>query len=123
MVRRRWPACGRHDPARGLAAHGLPLAGHSRRGRARQEQQLGTFARSRAMTIAPAVSFEFFPPREETGWRQLWETIGKLAPLRPAFVSVTYGAGGTTRERTDGIVRRLRTETPLEPAAHITCVG
>jgi methylenetetrahydrofolate reductase (NADPH) len=69
------------------------------------------------------VSFEFFPPRDDAGWAQLWATIEKLAPLGPAFVSVTYGAGGTTRERTDRIVRRIRTETALEPAAHITCVG
>ncbi len=75
------------------------------------------------MRIPPAVSFEFFPPRDDAGWTQLWATIEKLAPFRPAFVSVTYGAGGTTRERTDRIVRRIRTETALEPAAHITCVG
>ena len=75
------------------------------------------------MRKPPAVSFEFFPPRDDAGWTQLWATIEKLAPFRPAFVSVTYGAGGTTRERTDRIVRRIRSETPLEPAAHITCVG
>jgi methylenetetrahydrofolate reductase (NADPH) len=75
------------------------------------------------MQRPPAVSFEFFPPRDDAGWTQLWATIEKLAPFRPAFVSVTYGAGGTTRERTDRIVRRIRTETALEPAAHITCVG
>jgi methylenetetrahydrofolate reductase (NADPH) len=75
------------------------------------------------MRSVPRVSFEFFPPREEAGWAQLWDTIGKLAPLRPEYVSVTYGAGGTTRERTDRIVRRLRAESALEPAAHITCVG
>jgi methylenetetrahydrofolate reductase (NADPH) len=75
------------------------------------------------MKKPPAVSFEFFPPRDDAGWTQLWATIEKLAPFRPSFVSVTYGAGGTTRERTDRIVRRIRTETPLEPAAHITCVG
>ena len=75
------------------------------------------------MKRPPAVSFEFFPPRDDAGWTQLWATIEKLAPFRPAFVSVTYGAGGTTRERTDRIVRRIRTETALEPAAHITCVG
>ena len=71
----------------------------------------------------PSVSFEFFPPRDEAGWTQLWGAVEKLAPFRPSFVSVTYGAGGTTRERTDRIVRRIRAETPLEPAAHITCVG
>lgn len=75
------------------------------------------------MKKPPTVSFEFFPPRDDAGWTQLWATIEKLAPFRPGFVSVTYGAGGTTRERTDRIVRRIRTETPLEPAAHITCVG
>jgi len=75
------------------------------------------------MKKTPTVSFEFFPPRDDAGWAQLWATIEKLAPFRPGFVSVTYGAGGTTRERTDRIVRRIRTETPLEPAAHITCVG
>jgi methylenetetrahydrofolate reductase (NADPH) len=75
------------------------------------------------MKVVPKVSFEFFPPRDDAGWTQLWATIEKLAPFRPAFVSVTYGAGGTTRERTDRIVRRIRTETELEPAAHITCVG
>ena len=75
------------------------------------------------MKKPPAVSFEFFPPRDDAGWTQRWATIEKLAPFRPGFVSVTYGAGGTTRERTDRIVRRIRTETPLEPAAHITCVG
>jgi len=75
------------------------------------------------MKKPPAVSFEFFPPRDDAGWAQLWATVEKLAPFHPAFVSVTYGAGGTTRERTDRIVRRIRTETPLEPAAHITCVG
>jgi methylenetetrahydrofolate reductase (NADPH) len=75
------------------------------------------------MKTPPTVSFEFFPPRDDAGWAQLWATIEKLAPFRPGFVSVTYGAGGTTRERTDRIVRRIRTETPLEPAAHITCVG
>lgn len=75
------------------------------------------------MKKTPTVSFEFFPPRDDAGWTQLWATIEKLAPFRPGFVSVTYGAGGTTRERTDRIVRRIRNETPLEPAAHITCVG
>jgi methylenetetrahydrofolate reductase (NADPH) len=75
------------------------------------------------MNRTPLVSFEFFPPRDDAGWTQLWATIEKLAPFRPGFVSVTYGAGGTTRERTDRIVRRIRAETVLEPAAHITCVG
>jgi len=72
---------------------------------------------------APRISFEFFPPNNETEATKLWETIRKLESLRPKFVSVTYGAGGSTRERTDRIVRRIKEETPLVPAAHLTCVG
>lgn len=72
---------------------------------------------------APRISFEFFPPHSDTEATKLWETIRKLESLRPKFVSVTYGAGGSTRERTDRIVRRIKTETPLAPAAHLTCVG
>jgi len=70
-----------------------------------------------------AVSFEFFPPRTEAMDAQLWDAIGTLAPLDPAFVSVTYGAGGSTRERTHATVARLVRETALVPAAHLTCVG
>jgi methylenetetrahydrofolate reductase (NADPH) len=70
-----------------------------------------------------AVSFEFFPPRTDEMEAQLWRSIGRLAPLRPAFVSVTYGAGGTTRERTHSTIKRILAETELKPAAHLTCVG
>jgi methylenetetrahydrofolate reductase (NADPH) len=69
------------------------------------------------------VSFEFFPPRTDEMEATLWEAIGRLAPLAPAFVSVTYGAGGSTRERTHNTVRRIINETPLAPAAHLTCVA
>ncbi|HXQ68347.1 MAG TPA: methylenetetrahydrofolate reductase [Alphaproteobacteria bacterium] len=69
------------------------------------------------------VSFEFFPPRSEEMERQLWHAVERLEPLQPRFVSVTYGAGGSTRERTHATVRRIRNETSLEPAAHLTCVG
>jgi len=69
------------------------------------------------------VSFEFFPPKTEAMERTLWEAIGRLAPLWPTFVSVTYGAGGSTRERTHATVRRILTETALTPAAHLTCVA
>jgi methylenetetrahydrofolate reductase (NADPH) len=69
------------------------------------------------------VSFEFFPPKTEEMERQLWGAVERLKPLDPSFVSVTYGAGGSTRERTHATVRRVRAETPLEPAAHLTCVG
>ncbi len=69
-----------------------------------------------------AVSFEFFPPKSEEMEARLWETVTRLAPLDPHFVSVTYGAGGTTRERTARTVRRILAETGLTPAAHMTCV-
>jgi methylenetetrahydrofolate reductase (NADPH) len=70
-----------------------------------------------------AVSFEFFPPRSAEAGEQLWQTMKRLEPLAPRFVSVTYGAGGTTRTPTKDTVVRLRRETRLEPAAHLTCVG
>lgn len=69
------------------------------------------------------VSFEFFPPKNDEGEVALWDAIKRLEPLRPDFVSVTYGAGGTTRERTQSTVTRLVRETALKPAAHLTCVG
>src|SRR5207342_1746878 len=69
------------------------------------------------------VSFEFFPPKTEEMERTLWESIERLAPLRPHFVSVTYGAGGSTRERTHSTVKRILAETALVPAAHLTCVA
>jgi methylenetetrahydrofolate reductase (NADPH) len=69
------------------------------------------------------VSFEFFPPKTEEMERTLWESITRLAPLRPSFVSVTYGAGGSTRERTHSTVKRILAETALVPAAHLTCVA
>ena len=69
------------------------------------------------------VSFEFFPPRTEEMERTLWRSILRLAPLDPNFVSVTYGAGGSTRHRTHATVHRILGETSLTPAAHLTCVG
>ena len=71
----------------------------------------------------PTVSFEFFPPQDVASEERLWQVIGSLVSLAPAFFSVTYGAGGSTRERTDRIVRRIHGETPIPPAAHLTCVG
>jgi methylenetetrahydrofolate reductase (NADPH) len=71
----------------------------------------------------PRVSFEFFPPKSEALELQLWESIRKLEPLAPSFVSVTYGAGGSTRDRTHRTVARIVRETTLRPAAHLTCVG
>ncbi|WP_066721090.1 methylenetetrahydrofolate reductase [Sphingomonas pituitosa] len=69
-----------------------------------------------------AVSFEFFPPKTEKMEETLWQSIETLSPLGPRFVSVTYGAGGTTRERTHATVSRIARETPLAAAAHLTCV-
>ena len=71
----------------------------------------------------PKLSFEFFPPRTEALEQQLWTCITRLAPLQPRFVSVTYGAGGTTQSRTHATLARLVRETDLVPAAHLTCVG
>ncbi len=68
------------------------------------------------------VSFEFFPPKSDAMETSLWTSIQRLAPLSPDFVSVTYGAGGSTRERTHHTVKRLLAETELKPAAHLTCV-
>jgi methylenetetrahydrofolate reductase (NADPH) len=70
-----------------------------------------------------AVSFEFFPPKTDAMAETLWRSIETLAPLHPRFVSVTYGAGGSTRERTHATVERIIRETDLAPAAHLTCVG
>ena len=72
---------------------------------------------------SPAISFEFFPPKTEEMERSLWDTINRLAPLAPNFVSVTYGAGGSTRERTHSTIARILKETNLTPAAHLTCVN
>jgi methylenetetrahydrofolate reductase (NADPH) len=69
------------------------------------------------------VSFEFFPPKTAEMEQSLWEAVTRLAPLEPNFVSVTYGAGGSTRERTHATVKRILAETMLTPAAHLTCVA
>jgi len=71
----------------------------------------------------PVFTFEFFPPRTEEGERALVETIAALRPLKPAWVSVTYGAGGSTRAKTVELVGRLKRESGIEPMAHVTCVG
>jgi len=73
--------------------------------------------------LRPKISFEFFPPKTEEMDRTLWASIERLAPLEPSFVSVTYGAGGSTRERTHATIARILKETALLPAAHLTCVG
>lgn len=70
-----------------------------------------------------SISFEFFPPKTDKMETTLWNSIARLAPLNPDFISVTYGAGGSTRERTHATVARVVRETHLKPAAHLTCVG
>jgi methylenetetrahydrofolate reductase (NADPH) len=76
-----------------------------------------------ANTVSPALSFEFFPPKDDEGEAQLWRAIRELERLRPTYVSVTYGAGGSTRDRTIRVTERIAAETTLTPVAHLTCVG
>ena len=85
---------------------------------------VGRIGDSLSMIAHPVqVSFEFFPPGDAAMEQTLWQSIQRLAPLRPRFVSVTYGADGSTRERTHNVVTRIVRETLLTPAAHLTCVG
>jgi len=79
--------------------------------------------RSAVMSNQPAVSFEFFPPGDDATARQLWDAVRRLAPLQPDFVSVTYGADGSTRTRTHDCVLRILRETDLRVAPHLTCIG
>jgi methylenetetrahydrofolate reductase (NADPH) len=72
---------------------------------------------------ATSLSFEFFPPKTDAGWESLYRSIAEFEPLAPSFVSVTYGAGGSTRDNTHALVVRLRRETALEPVPHLTCFG
>jgi len=74
-------------------------------------------------TGLPTISFEFFPPKTETGFTQLYQTIEDLRPLKPSYVSVTYGAGGSTRQKTVDLVERIQNEIGIRAMAHLTCVG
>ncbi len=74
-------------------------------------------------SVRPFFSFEFFPPKDDDGSRRLFETIAALQPLRPAFVSITYGAGGSTRARTVALAKQIQSETGMTVVAHVTCVG
>ena len=75
------------------------------------------------LAAGPTVSFEFFPPKNEAGWLSLGRAIGELESLEPDYVSVTYGAGGSTRTRTADLVSWVRRQTPISPMAHLTCQG
>ena len=75
------------------------------------------------MVLTPTVSFEFFPPHNADAEIQLWKVLEKLVPLSASFFSITYGAGGTTRNRTEQLVERIQSALPTPPAAHLTCVG
>jgi methylenetetrahydrofolate reductase (NADPH) len=79
--------------------------------------------RTRLNPSKPCFSFEFFPPKTAEGEKQLWETLEDLRSLDPGFVSVTYGAGGSTRDRTIALVSQIKERTGIEPMAHLTCVG
>jgi methylenetetrahydrofolate reductase (NADPH) len=89
----------------------------------RQLRRLDTQGSNRAVEAPPRVSFEFFPPKNPQMEGQLWTTVKALEPLLPQYVSVTYGAGGSTRDATFETVRRIAAQTHLRPAAHLTCVG
>jgi methylenetetrahydrofolate reductase (NADPH) len=84
---------------------------------------LGPSSTTQRAKRRPLVSFEFFPPKTPEMEEALWRAVTRLAPLGPRFMSVTYGAGGSTRERTHNTVRRILTEAHIPPAAHLTCVG
>ena len=75
------------------------------------------------LAAGPTYSFEFFPPKNEAGWLSLGRTIAELEDLEPSFVSVTYGAGGSTRTRTADLVSWVKRQTPIPPMAHLTCHG
>ena len=98
-----------------------PAEGRMNRHRPASCQPRRLCSPKRAATFS--VSFEFFPPKTDKMAETLWESVQTLAPLQPRFVSVTYGAGGSTRERTHQTVERILKETSLTPAAHLTCVG
>ncbi|RMH60504.1 MAG: methylenetetrahydrofolate reductase [NAD(P)H] [Zetaproteobacteria bacterium] len=76
-----------------------------------------------AQTDGPLISCEFFPPKTDKGEQNLWRCLNDLKAIKPAYVSVTYGAGGSTQDRTQRIVTRIKDETGLSPIAHLTCVG
>src|SRR5215469_10372504 len=89
----------------------------------RRTQAMPQARRGDPMTSSIQVSFEFFPPADAAMEATLWKSLQRLAPLAPSFVSVTYGADGSTRERTHNVVSRIQRETSLTGAPHLTCIG
>jgi methylenetetrahydrofolate reductase (NADPH) len=87
------------------------------------DDNLRTSRQTAAQRPELQISFEFFPPKNDAMEEKFWDSVHKLAPLKPRFVSVTYGAGGSTRERTLRMVRSIKAETGVNAAAHLTCVG
>lgn len=109
-------------PGPSVESHGSAMAGHESTDHG-QTSSVAEAVHARLAEGGRSISFEFFPPRDEAGESQLWRTLGVLQEQRPTFVSVTYGAGGTTRETTVEVAGRIARETPLLPLAHLTCVG
>lgn len=101
-------------------AHGMALARSSRLAR---PEHLSRSIPSMLAADEPSISFEFFPPKDDAAEVALWEAIRHLERVRPAFVSVTYGAGGSTQDRTVRVTERIARETTLTPLAHLTCVN
>ena len=102
--------------------HRQAVAGH-RQSQSKKRSRMSLEHADHQSRSPLSVSFEFSPPKTDEAEAKLWDAIKRLEPLAPSFVSVTYGAGGSTRERTHHTVKRMVEETSLKPAAHLTCVG
>jgi len=106
-----------------VLARTTTVAGMAHHGGGGRPEHLVASIPARLRAPEPSISFEFFPPKDDASEDQLWLAIRRLERVRPAFVSVTYGAGGTTQDRTVRVTGRIADETSLTPLAHLTCVG